>query len=240
MSTRSTSRNYAIANAALLTAAAANPAISIFDWNTASSAPNQWRWFDNTSLCCWVHLSTTGQAEFTLFLREQLDALRTQGLLPTTALAAPIIPGLPLGKKNTGPMVKTVQKKLNSLLKLKGKKRLLTDGSYGNATAKAVKAYQRQANLPVTGKVDRAMWDAMGLSTRPELSVLMLGTKHPSVISVQRALSKVLKIKIAGTGIFSSSLVRQVKVFQRRMKLPVTGKVDVGTWTSLMATSTLA
>ncbi|CAB4676949.1 MAG: hypothetical protein F2650_04610 [Actinobacteria bacterium] len=240
MSTRSTSRNYAIANAALLTAAAANPAISIFDWNTASSAPNQWRWFDNTSLCCWVHLSTTGQAEFALFLREQLDALRAQGLLPTTAIAAPVIPGLPLMKKNTGAMVATLQKKMNSLLKLKGKKRLATDGNFGTATAKAVKAYQLQASLPVTGKVDRAMWDAMGLSTRPELSVLTLGTKHPSVISVQRALSKVLKKKITGTGQFSSSLVREVKIFQRRMKIPATGKVDVATWTSLMATSTLA
>ncbi|CAB4674755.1 unannotated protein [freshwater metagenome] len=84
------------------------------------------------------------------------------------------------------------------------------------------------------------MWDAMGLSTRPELSVLTLGTKHPSVISVQRALSKVLKKKITGTGQFSSSLVREVKTFQRRMKIPATGKVDVATWTSLMATSTLA
>ena len=240
MSTRATSRNYAIANAALLTAASTNPAISIFDWNAASSAPNQWRWFDNASTCCWVHLSATGQAEFTLFLRDQLDILRSQGLLPTTAPVAAVIPGLPLVKSNTGVMVASLQKRLNTVLKLKGKKRLLPDGLYGAATTKAVKAFQKQATLPASGKVDRGTWEALGLAARPELSVLMQGTKHPAVLSVQRALSKVLKKKIPNTISFSSTLAREVKTFQRRMKIPATGKVDVATWSTLMATSTLA
>jgi len=68
----------------------------------------------------------------------------------------------------------------------------------------------------------------------------MQGTKHPAVLSVQRALSKVLKKKIPNTISFSSTLAREVKTFQRRMKIPATGKVDVATWSTLMATSTLA
>jgi hypothetical protein len=53
-------------------------------------------------------------------------------------------------------------------------------------------------------------------------------------------LSKVLKKKIPNTLSFSSTLAREVKTFQRRMKIPATGKVDVATWSTLMATSTLA
>ncbi|MSZ96658.1 MAG: hypothetical protein F2579_04350, partial [Actinobacteria bacterium] len=205
LSTRSTSRSYARSNAALL-AAAANPAVSIIDWNAASSAANQWRWFDNSSLCCWVHLNTSGQAEFALFLRAQLDALRAQGLLPITASTAALIPGLPLAVKNTGVMVQSIQKKLNAVLALKGSKRLVTDGQFGTGTANAVKVFQTTASLPVTGIVDRATWDAIGFAGRVDLAVLKVGTKHPAVSSIQRALAKVLKKKIKTTGVYSSSL----------------------------------
>jgi peptidoglycan hydrolase-like protein with peptidoglycan-binding domain len=137
-------------------------------------------------------------------------------------------------------MVASLQKRLNNVLNLKGKKRLLPDGLYGAATIKAVKTFQTQATLPSSGKVDRATWEALGLAARPELSVLMKGTRHPAVLSVQRALSKVLKKKIPNGLVFSSTLTNEVKTFQRRMKIRATGKVDVATWSTLMATSTLA
>ena len=240
MSTRSTSRNYAISNAALLAAAAANPAISVFDWNAASSAPNQWRWFDNTSVCCWVHLSTSGQTEFALFLRAQLDALRAQNLLPLSAPAAPVIHGLPLAQKHKGPMVTTVQKTLNAAMKLKGSKRLATDGDFGPGTAKAVKAFQVSMNLPATGTVDRTTWEAMGLGARTDLAVLQIGSKHPSVSTLQRALARVLRKKISVTGQFTSSLMNDVKTYQKRAKIRASGKVGPSTWSSLMAAAALA
>jgi peptidoglycan hydrolase-like protein with peptidoglycan-binding domain len=239
LSTRSTSRSYAKSNAALLAVAATNPTVSILDWNAASSAANQWRWFDNSSLCCWVHLNTTGQAEFALFLRAQFDALRAQGLLPTTASTAAVIPGLPLEMKNTGVMVQSIQKKLNAVLALKGKKRLMTDGQFGTGTANAVKAFQATAALPVTGIVDRATWDAIGFAGRIDLAVLKVGTKHAAVSSIQRALAKVLKKKIKTTGIFTSSLANDVKTFQKRVSLKANGRVGPSTWTSLMATAAL-
>jgi len=239
MSTRSTTRNYAKSNAVLDAAAAKNPGITIFDWNTASSAANQWRWFDNASLCCYVHLSTTGQAEFALFLRQQLDALRPAGSLPTTAAVAPLMLGLPLAKKNTGAMVTIVQKKLNIALNLVGKSRLATDGAFGSGTERAVRAFQTLSVLPVSGIVDRATWDALGLAGRIDLAVLKVGSRHPAVSSLQQALAKVLKKKIATTGVFTTSLANDVKLFQKRVKLPVNGRVGPSTWKVLTATAAL-
>jgi len=239
MSTRSTTRNYAKSNAVLDAAAAKNPGITIFDWNTASSGANQWRWFDNKSLCCFVHLSTTGQAEFALFLRQQLDALRPSGALPTTAAVAPLMLGLPLAKKNTGAMVTVVQKKLNLALNLVGKSRLATDGAFGAGTERAVRAFQTVSVLPVSGIVDRATWDALGLAGRIDLAVLKVGSRHPAVSSLQQALSKVLKKKISNTGVFTTSLANDVKLFQKRVKLPVNGRVGPSTWKVLTATAAL-
>ena len=239
MSTRSTKRNYAKSNEALAAAAAKNPGISIFDWNTASSAANQWRWFENKSLCCYVHLSTTGQAEFALFLRQQLDALRPAGTLPTTVAVAPLMLGLPLAKKNAGAMVTVVQKKLNIALNLVGKARLATDGAFGPGTERAVRAFQTASVLPVSGIVDRATWDALGLAGRVDLAVLKVGSRHPAVSSLQQALSKVLKKKIANTGVFTTALANDVKLFQKRVKLPVNGRVGPSTWKMLTATAAL-
>jgi SpoIID/LytB domain protein len=239
MSTRSTKRNYAKSNEVFAAAAAKNPGISIFDWNTASSAANQWRWFDNKSLCCFVHLSTTGQAEFALFLRQQLDALRPAGTLPTTVAVAPLMLGLPLAKKNAGAMVTVVQKKLNIALNLVGKARLATDGAFGPGTERAVRAFQTASVLPVSGIVDRATWDALGLAGRIDLAVLKVGSRHPAVSSLQQALAKVLKKKIANTGVFTTALANDVKLFQKRVKLPVNGRVGPSTWKVLTATAAL-
>ncbi len=234
MSTRATSRNYARSNQVLANIAATNPAVTVLDWNAASAAQPQWRWFDNTSVCCWVHLSTSGQAEFTLFLRTQLDLLRSQNLLPTTALNAALIPGLPLAIKHRGAMVEAVQKKINAVMKLKGSKRLATDGDFGPGTAKAVKAFQATVNLPQTGTVDRTTWDALGLATRADLAILKVGTRHPAVSSIQRALAKVLRKKVAVTGEFNSSLANDVKLYQKRAGFKQSGRVGPSTWASLM------
>jgi peptidoglycan hydrolase-like protein with peptidoglycan-binding domain len=53
---------------------------------------------------------------------------------------------------------------------------------------------------------------------------------------LQQALAKVLKKKIANTGIFTTSLANDVKLFQKRVKLPVNGRVGPSTWKVLTAT----
>ena len=234
LSTRATSRNYDRTNAALTAASLANPAVSVFDWNAASSAPERWRWFDNTSLCCWVHLSTTGQTEFALFLREQLDALRAQGLLPTTSGPATVIPGLPLSRDDRGTMVQAVQKRLNAVLGLKRSKRLVTDGQYGRVTATAVRSFQKKNALPVTGTVDRATWEALWGGPRRDIAVLSVGARHASVAAVRRALGKVLRTGTGTSGVFDTGLAERVRTFQKRAGLRASGKVGPNTWVVLM------
>ena len=154
--------------------------------------------------------------------------------------AVPVVPGLPLAKGHSGVMVQSVQKAINKILLLKGAKRLSTDGAFGKGTAGGVTAFQATVNLPQTGVVDRATWDALGLGARPELAVLKKGTKHPAVKSIQRALAKVLKKSISADGVFGNTLTDNVKMFQKRAGLPVNGRVGPSTWSVLMATAARA
>jgi peptidoglycan hydrolase-like protein with peptidoglycan-binding domain len=95
-------------------------------------------------------------------------------------------------------------------------------------------------NLPATGTVDRTTWEAMGLGARTDLAVLQIGSKHPSVSTLQRALARVLRKKILVTGQFTSSLANDVKTYQKRAKIRASGKVGRSTWSSLMAAAALA
>jgi SpoIID/LytB domain protein len=236
LSTRSTTRNYALANDALNAAAASNPAITVLDWNGFVSQPHRWRLIDNDSLCCGVHLNISGRAEFAIWLREQLDSLRNQGLLPITA-AGGVMVGLPLRANQRGSMVTATQKRLNNVLKLRPKKRIQVDGVYGKSTRQMVRRFQTRSGLPVTGVVDRATWEALGLSNRPALASLRRGAKHPSVRVVHRSLNKVLKTRLAVTDTYSWSTESAVRTFQQRTGLRATGRVNGPTWTMLMATA---
>ena len=240
LSTRNTNRNYARINELYGATAAGNPSVTVWDWNTTSSDAIKWRWFDNSSLCCWVHLSQSGQAEFALFVRAQLDAMRAQSVLPASAPTVPVLLGLPLRTNHRGTMVATVQKRLNSQLALRGSKRLRTDGNFGRATAAAVKKFQSLNQLAPTGVVDRATWDALGLAQRTDLAILRVGSRHPAVASVQTALAKVLKKKIRATGQYDTVLSNHVRTFQKRLKLKVNGRVGPSTWAILMASAARA
>lgn len=236
LSTRSTSRNYAQSNQVLANIAASNPNISVFDWNAHSSAQDKWRWFDNASLCCWIHLNPSGRAEFALFLREQLDALRGQNTLPVTAASSSVVLGLPIRRNDQGTMIKTVQKRLNSQMQLSSRSRIRIDGKYGTSTIRVVKRFQKSVGLRRSGVIDRATWDALGLANRSDLGVLRVGTRSASVKSLQTALGRVLKKKITPTGVFTTSLANDVKTYQRRAQMKASGRVGPQTWTSLMVT----
>jgi peptidoglycan hydrolase-like protein with peptidoglycan-binding domain len=239
LSTRSTTRNYALANEALAAAAASNPAITVLDWNSYISQQNRWRLIDNDSLCCGVHLNTSGRVEFAMWLREQLDSLRAQGLLPVTA-AGGVLVGLPLRPNHRGSMVTAAQKRLNTVLKLRPKKRITVDGVYGKSTRQMVRRFQNGVGLPATGIIDRATWEALGLTQRPALASLRKGTKHPSVRLAHRSLNKVLKMRLPVTDTYSSSTVAAVRTFQKRTGLRANGRVNGPTWTMLMAVAARA
>ena len=237
LSTRSTTRNYALANQALASAAATNPSVTVLDWNAHAIQQNRWRLFDNDSLCCGVHLNRSGQVEFAIWLREQLDSLRTQGLLPVTASPGGVMVGLPLRMTHRGHMVKAAQNQLNKVMKLRPKKRIKVDGVYGKSTRLTVRRFQRRAGLPVTGVIDRPTWEALGLARRKPLASLRKGTTHPSVRTVNASLNKVLKTRLPKSRTYSSATEAAVRTFQKRTGLRVNGRMTAQTWTMLMATA---
>jgi peptidoglycan hydrolase-like amidase len=65
-----TSARYAAANAALREARGRWPQLVVLDWNTASSSATSDRWYSDG-----VHLTSTGQARYALWLREEILTL---------------------------------------------------------------------------------------------------------------------------------------------------------------------
>ncbi|MEM9515698.1 MAG: SpoIID/LytB domain-containing protein [Actinomycetota bacterium] len=78
---------YGSANAALQAAAGRHSNLTILDWDQASAGMEQPRWFSDG-----VHLTATGQAEFALWLREQMLALAPSHRLgPPKILRLPVV-----------------------------------------------------------------------------------------------------------------------------------------------------
>ena len=229
LSTRRASQNYALSNAALTAAAQTSPNVSVLDWNAASSDPSASRWFSDD-----VHLTATGRAEFTLFLRKQLDELRAQGLItPNPESVLPL--AVPLIVGNRGEPVSQLQAALNTALGLKKKKKLSTDGNYGKGTAAAVSKIEELNGLPVDGLADATVLSLLGID--PASFKLSRNARHTSVATAQTALSRVLKIKMKADGIFGSGTTKQLKRFQKSVGLKQTGVINRTTWLSLLAAS---
>ncbi|MHB1089486.1 MAG: peptidoglycan-binding protein, partial [Ilumatobacteraceae bacterium] len=227
LSTRRASRNYPLSNAVLISATQTYPNVSVLDWNSTSSGATQWRWFIDD-----VHLTFTGESEFALFLRTQLDALRTAGLI--TNGSATVLPlGVPLVKGNRGDIVKTLQSALNTYLKLPKKKRIYVDGVLGKGTMTAVRKVEEANSLPVDGIADEAVLAILGIDTTK--FVLKSGTRHSTVATAQTALARVLKVKVKPDGIYGSGTTRLVKRFQKSVGLKQTGVINRITWLSLLA-----
>ncbi|MGA1406478.1 MAG: peptidoglycan-binding protein [Ilumatobacteraceae bacterium] len=229
LSTRRASRNYPLSNAVLANAANSYPNVTVLDWNAASSAPTQSRWFRDD-----VHLTTTGRAEFALFLRRELDSLRANGVI--TVGNATVVPlGVPLARGDRGENVKQLQTALNSYLALPKKKRIFTDGIFGKGTAAAVSKVETMNALPVDGVADDAVLALLGID--PTTVKLSRGTKHSTVATAQTALARVLKVKVRADGIYGSGTTRLVKRFQKSVGLKQSGAIDRTTWIALLTAS---
>jgi SpoIID/LytB domain protein len=229
LSTRRTSRNYALSNAVLANAATSYPNVSVLDWNAASSAPTQGRWFRDD-----IHLTNTGRAQFALFIRNQLDALRANGLIASgTATIVPL--GVPMARGDRGDNVKLLQTQLNTYFKLPKKKRIVVDGVFGKGTASWVTQLETNNGLPVDGIADDAVLAV--LSIDPSTITLKLGTKHATVATAQTALARVLKVKVKADGVFGPGTVRLVKRFQKIVGLKRSGVINRETWLALLSAS---
>lgn len=227
LSTRRADRAFGVSNAVLAAAAQRHPNVSVLDWNAASIAPSQGRWFRDG-----VHLTSTGRVEFALFLRQQLDALRAAGAFgaPTvvaTGMAVPLVRG------NRGAFVAQLQKALNAYLALPRSRRLRADGVLGKGTVRAISEAEAKAGLPVDGVADAALLQAVGVN--PAGFVLMRGARHESVASAQAALYRVLGVAATPDGAFGPGTERLVRRFQQQAGLPVNGRINDATWQALVA-----
>ncbi len=229
LSTRRTSRDYSLSNAVLANAANVYPNVTVLDWNTASSAPSQSRWFSDD-----VHLTNTGKAEFTLFIRAQLDALRAQGII--TSGVATILPlGTPMAQGNRGDNVKALQTALNAYLKLPRKKRIAVDGMYGKGTVRAVQTVETNNALEVDGAADDVVLALLGIDGTT--IVLKQGARHASVKTAQTALRRVMNVKLRADGDFGPATTRLVKRFQKSVGFKQTGAINYQTWIALLSAS---
>ena len=84
LSTRRSGYDYAAVNAALDDARSDWPNLVVADWNGHSDHAAAHRWFHSDG----VHLTSTGEAEFSLFLRERILQLLADGYTPPRRLGA--------------------------------------------------------------------------------------------------------------------------------------------------------
>ena len=78
VSERKTSTGYAATNSAISAAASHWSEMIVFDWKSASDDASANRWFSSDG----VHLTTTGNAEFALWLRGQIVTVLADGYTP--------------------------------------------------------------------------------------------------------------------------------------------------------------
>jgi len=112
------------------------------------------------------------------------------------------------------------------------------DGAFGPQTEQAVKAFQQQAGLPVTGKVDAATWKALDAKVQelPQAHTgapVGPGDKGPAVEELQQLLDKNAGEQLDVDGLYGNSTRDAVARFQKAAGLPETGKMDSATWAAL-------
>lgn len=114
-------------------------------------------------------------------------------------------------------------------------------GGYGNGTAAAVKAFQAEHNLPVTGgSVDshtlKAIQAAFGDFQRAEPDKVMFkrGQSSPMLVPVQKALTKAGFNTHGAIGAFGQGTEKALKDFQKAHQLPETGTLDNRTWLMIL------
>ena len=126
------------------------------------------------------------------------------------------------------------------------------DGIYGQSTADAVRAFQREWGLADTGEVDLVTWNLLFDVFRADVATvpgnlfsnvakpfpgvpLRLGSRGDDVFDLQRYINRIAEDfpavpKLSEDGVFGDATQEAVFVIQEGGGLPVTGVVDVSTW----------
>ena len=136
---------------------------------------------------------------------------------------------------NSGTAVRTLQDRLEKLGYFDG----VPGGNYGSITASAVKRFQNQMGLNVTGTANNATQAALFSDKAPYSGILTAslsnGAKGELVTRLQTRL--LYKSYYTGnvSGSYDAATTTAVKAFQKKANLPVTGSADSGTLKALFA-----
>lgn len=140
--------------------------------------------------------------------------------------------GVLLTAGNRGPEVLACQ----HLLAESGHLTDTADGVYGPATERAVRAFQKAKDLPVSGTVDEKTMEALRKESGAEKGELVQGARGSRVKEAQERLQASGFLSGAADGVYGSQTREAVRRFQREKGLSVSGKIDDRTWKALSET----
>jgi murein L,D-transpeptidase YcbB/YkuD len=106
------------------------------------------------------------------------------------------------------------------------------NGSFSTSLTAAVKYFQCAAFLPVTGIVDLVTWDFL-LTGVDSLPILGPGSYGAMVWEIQIMLQH-SGFPVRVSGVFSRSLVQQIKQYQALQGVKDNGVIDSATWAVLV------
>jgi len=200
---------FAAANAALVEAAAKWDQLTVLDWNEASSSDDAARWFvkGTAEQPDFINLTAAGRSRFALFIRTQLDDLRSRELLPVEVSSTPI---------TTVPT--------SSIPGSEGETTLVSSSVPASSTP--------TSTSPTSVSAPTTLVSTTSTIARPVVRPLRLGTRGTLVRILQRELAA-RGYPVRETGYFGLITQRYVKAFQRSQQLPVSGLAGMRTWKAL-------
>ena len=129
-----------------------------------------------------------------------------------------------IARGNTGPLVEAAQ----CLLRQRGHYDGRLRHRFTAATARAVRAFQREQALPVTGQLERRTWTA--LHAAGETPLLKFGSGGEAVQRLQRALNAAGVSDLTIDGVFAAPEQGAVERYQGKRGLPRTGVATEELW----------
>ena len=127
-------------------------------------------------------------------------------------------------KTQTSKRVKAVQ----CLLREHGYTKVKVNGKYDLKTRLAVRKYRKSQGLPVVSNVTRTTW--VRLLSTGRAPVAKVGSYGKHVHRLQQSLKAAGIRKELSTGLFDDATRKQVRKYQKKMKLPVNGVANTATW----------
>jgi len=151
--------------------------------------------------------------------------------------------------------VRHIQDMLRSLqIYQDGKVTVPIDGIYSSATADAVREFQKENGLPITGDVDKRTYDLLyekslevEIATEDPLPIYLFQVgqtvqkgEESDFVMILQAILNVLTVAyddfspLPLNGVFNNSMEQTVRRFQMRNGIPASGSVNKATWNAIV------